>query len=94
MGYPIKLWIDIIQFLATGAIGVYVWFGNRERFEQRERLSRIEDTLNHSPSHADISGIYKRLDDLHGDLRELVGKVDALAKSHALVMQQMIEGRR
>lgn len=84
-------WVDVSQFLLTVIIGVYVWASNRW---YSERFNRIENTLNHAPKSADIAGIYSRLDDLHGDLRELVGKVDALAKSQDLVMQQMMEGRR
>lgn len=91
---PINLSLDVVQFLSTGAIGVYVWISNRDRNGHNERLSGIEDALDLAPKNVDIAGIYKRLDDLHGDIRELAGKLDALVKTHAMVLQHMIDGRK
>lgn len=62
--------------------------------DHETRLGRIEEGLKHVPTHSDISGLYKRIEAVHGDLREISGKMDALVGSHALVMQHMIEGRR
>lgn len=56
-----------------------------------DRLGRIEEQLKHVPTQGDIAGIYRRIDDVHGALRELGGKFDAYAKAQALMMEHMVE---
>lgn len=55
------------------------------------RIGRIEESAKHAPNQGDIGGLYKRIEAVHGELREISGKMDALVQSHSLVMQHMME---
>ena len=93
----LSLGFDVLQILMTAVVGIYIWLSNRsqvtvERIQkletivseeanaQNQRLSRIEEQLTH-------------VGKMHGDVRELAGKVDGLAKTHQLVIDQMLKRR-
>lgn len=62
--------------------------------DHEARVGRIEERLLHGPTFVDIAGIYKRIDALHGDVREMSGKLDGLSNQNNLVMQHLIDVAR
>lgn len=82
----IKIWVDVAQFLITGAIGVYIYFVNRgdatneritnmaedydERLDDHQgRISRVEETLRHMPTHDDLDVLKQDVSALKAETR-------------------------
>lgn len=105
MDYPVvKFWMDVAQFALTIAVWLYVWQSNRhrvtaERIEaieevqaaQGRSLERLDEHIRHLPGHSDVGGIYKRIDDVHGDLRQVVGRLDGLSRAVDLINQHLLD---
>lgn len=56
-----------------------------------DRLARIEEQLKYIPTHHDIGGVYKRVDDVHGDVRQLMGRFDGMQQSLSLIHSHLLE---
>lgn len=86
-----RFWVDLSQFVLTGALGIYLWLVNRtrvnaERIRQLEddidnrvdaidqRVTRLEATGEHAPTHDDLGKIHNRIDECTKGVSSLEGK--------------------
>lgn len=104
MNYAVwKFWLDVILILVNAGIGIYVWWSNREkvtntRFRKlEERLGKVEGRVermpvceNHARMEANDTKLMARLDDLHGDIRELAGSLKGLSRAVDLMNEHLI----
>lgn len=58
------------------------------------RLSRLEEEVRHLPTHNDIGGVFKRIDQIHGDLKELTGAMSGLRRAVDLINDHLLNRRR
>lgn len=102
-----NVYFQIIQFLVTSAIGIYVWWSNKEkvtttRFSTLEdRMTRVETKVksmpvcgNHGRMEDNDIKLFKRFDDLHGDIRELTGGVKGLTRSVDMINEYLLKERK
>lgn len=78
-----KIWIDVAQFLITGAIGIYIYLINKNDATNR-RIAKVEkdtDTRldNHASRIAKLEGAIEVLP-THQDMNQLNNKVGSLAR--------------
>jgi hypothetical protein len=85
----LQLWFDIAQFLATGAIGVYVYISNKDRVTNT-RITELEGYVekrldNHASRIATVEETVKHIPS-HGDIgevRDMIGRVGGDVKGLA-----------
>lgn len=77
----LKLAVDVVQFLLTGAIGVYVYLANKNRVTN-ERIGRLEEDVDarlddHTSRLATVEAHLEHLPgaDAVGEVREMVARV-------------------
>lgn len=75
-----RFWLDLIQWIATIAIGIYAWLSHRhsanaiELGELREEFAVIEERLKHVPDQNLVHA-------LHSDMRAVQARLDGIQKS-------------
>jgi len=71
MNYPAwKFWLDVMQFLSTAAIGLYVWWNNRDKITQA-RFARLEKEVVERVSTAVYDSHVNRLAETESKLRNV-----------------------
>lgn len=97
MDYPAwKFWIDAAQLGGLCAIGIYTWWTNREkvtnrRFQDHEdRIIVLEITAKNAPVCQHHGELAHRIEDIHGDLRELSGSVNGVKRAVDLMNEFLI----
>lgn len=105
----LKFGFQVLQFLATGAIGVYVYISNKNRVTndritglendldarldgQNERVAKFEEALQHAPTHADLSGLHKRITEVGGDVKLLRGEFKGSKHTLDLIHEHLMNG--
>lgn len=92
----LNFWFQVFQFLLTAAIGIYVWWTNREkvtnkRFSAAEnRLAQLENDVKHPPACTYHPRLEERMDAVQGDTREIKGSLKGLAKAVDLINEFLI----
>ena len=61
--------------------------------EHADRLARIEEKIRHLPTHSDVGLVFKRIDQIHGDLRQLAGTMEGLSHAVNLINEYLLNGR-
>ena len=90
-----RFWFDALQLFGTLLIGVYVWWTSRERVtkkrfeEQDKRISNLEFEVKRGgcPHHPDL---VKRMDIMHGEMKELIGTVKGVNRAVDLMNEYLI----
>lgn len=101
----IKFLLDVLQMLVTAAIALYLWQARKHtatnaRVSELEsdvalhgdRLSRIEVAMRGLPTHDDIGGVFQRISEVHGDVRQMRGSLEGLSRSVDLINQHLLGG--
>ncbi|TSK07929.1 MAG: DUF2730 family protein [Geobacter sp.] len=99
--------ISIIQLLFSMGTWFYVRRENKDkvtndRFKEAEdRLAKVETKVermpvcgNHGRMEDNDVKMFKRLDDLHGDIRELTGGVRGLTRSVDVINEYLLKERK
>ena len=55
------------------------------------RLTRVEEQIAALPTHTDIGGVFKRIDEIHGDLREIAGRIEGIDGAVKLMNKFLLE---
>lgn len=96
-----KFWFTVGQTLATGVLTLWLWAVNRRTVRRAEldakmaaldhRVTIVEQDVRHGPSHADIKELSHRIEELHGDLKELGGGVTGIRRAVDLMNQHLLD---
>jgi hypothetical protein len=54
------------------------------------RITRVESGIGNMPSHSDIGKIYDRVDEVHGDLQQVIGGQQALRRTVELIQEHLL----
>lgn len=104
----IKIWVDVAQFLITGAIGVYIYLVNKndatdkritnlsdqndKRLDDHHgRISRIEETLKHMPTHNDLTGLKEDVAALKAETNSQTQLLERLEKTVGRISEWLID---
>lgn len=92
----IRLWVTILQWLITGAIGIYVWLQSRAQAKATEvemikhRVILVEEQMRHIPDahlvhamHSDMKAVQARLDGIQRSIDPLA---DALNRMNTYLL--------
>ncbi|AJF07775.1 DUF2730 family protein [Geoalkalibacter subterraneus] len=58
-----------------------------------DRIRTVEGEVKHLPNHTDLAKVYRRIDQIHGDVHELVGAVKGLNNNLQLVHEHLLNNR-
>lgn len=58
--------------------------------EQDRRLSRVETACGYAPTHSDLGKMYKQMNDISGQVKQLSGGVEALRESVGLIHEHLL----
>ena len=69
------------------------------RFDERldahaNRLTHLESEIGHLPGHNEMGRIFARLDELHGELSELTGKVGGMCRIVDLINEYFVNRKQ
>lgn len=87
----LRLWAGVLQWLITGAVGVYAYLIRRDSANAsdladiRNRVVTLEEKMRHTPDqnlvnalHADMKGVQARLDGIQQSLAPLSSQLDRI----------------
>jgi len=100
-----RLGVSIAAFLLAAAANVYAWWATKSKARRdevddeldalRERVQVVERDLHHSPSQHQIQELHNRIGDVHGELKQMSGKLDGINRLADLMNEHLMnEGRR
>lgn len=55
------------------------------------RLTRVEESISHGPTHDDVAHVHRRLDDVGQKLADLAGEFRAVRRTLELISQHMLD---
>lgn len=94
-------YLPIISTLATGLMAWLLWsvrrgLVTREEMESSlakadERLKQMEIRVGALPDRESLDRLCRRLDDLHGGQREMVGRMDVISGQMRLLIEHHLE---
>lgn len=100
----LKVWVDVAQFAWIIAATIWAFWGNKDRetktmlAEHAEqitgldlRVARVEESDKHNPTHDDIGGVYEKLNDINGEIKEVGGEMKALRAQVELITKHMLD---
>ncbi|MDA8428924.1 MAG: hypothetical protein M0T70_06675 [Geobacteraceae bacterium] len=98
-------YLTLVMTVVNIIIGISVWWTNKEKVnssrfkEVEERVTKVEGRVdrmpvcdNHSRIEKNDIKLFERMDELHGDIRELVGGVESLTKTIYMINQHLMNG--
>lgn len=106
----LRIWLallQIAQIVVTAGVGVVAWRLSRDRARRAEieametdidavrvRMQDIEANLRHMPTQSDLRLLSDRLEQMHGDLRELSGSFRGLSRAVDLMNSHLLDQQR
>lgn len=97
INYPAwQFWWNVSYAVGLAAIAAYTWWTNREkitgkRFQDHEdRITVLEVTAKNAPVCQHHGELAHRIEDIHGDLRELSGSVNGVKRAVDLMNEFLI----
>ncbi len=103
----LRFWLEIIQLGATVLLGVYVWIVSRtranktaiDRVDRRvselvRRVDVIDQELRAAPTHDDLGKLYDRLNTMNGQLQQIAGHLEAMARQFALINEHLLRDNK
>ena len=98
-----RFWFDMIQTAVSLAVVVYVWWSNREkvtnkRFSTLENrlkdfesgLKAVETAVKNPPACPHHNDFERRIDAVHGDVREIKGAMKGMNRAVDLMNEYLI----
>lgn len=58
--------------------------------EQATTIARLEEAVKRAPTHTDIKELSKRIEELHGDLKEVVGGLSGIRRAVDLMNEYLL----
>lgn len=58
--------------------------------EQDKTIARLDEAVKHAPTHTDIKELSKRIEELHGDLKEVVGSLTGIRRAVDLMNEYLL----
>lgn len=102
-----KLAVDLLQWIATIAVGLYAWWSTRTRATSRalrgleERLNRMDRRIDsadsaiaNGPGHADMQSLRDNVATLSGDVKELTGTVRGMTRAVDLMSEHLLNRKQ
>jgi len=98
---------NVFQFLLSSGLGLYVWWTNRDKItetrfrELEDRMTAVEGRVksmpvcgNHGRMEENDVKLFKRFDDLHGDIREQIGALKGLTRAVDMINEYLLKERK
>lgn len=99
----LKFWLTLIQFIGMIGVGVYAWYATRQKAttlavtalgervdKHSDRLTRAEISLEHMPTHRDISEISTRIESMHGEISRMSGTLSGVNRAVDLMNEHLL----
>lgn len=96
----LKFWLSVIHFLGMVGVGIYAWYVSRKKATNdavakiSDRVTRTEITLEHMPTHKDISEISTRIESMHGEISRMSGTLAGVNRAVDLMNEHLLTGSR
>ncbi len=101
MEFDSKFWLDLVQSAVMAGITLWMWAANRRAAQKKEvdeklaglndRVTVAEQKIENTPDHQDdIVRIYERMDEMTGELKELVGEFQGVNRTLQLLHQHLL----
>lgn len=90
----IYVWLANRQRVTTQSIRALEQDVDERLDDHGTRLTRLEEEVRHLPTHDDIGGVFKRIDQIHGDLKELTGAMSGVKRAVDLINEHLLNGGR
>lgn len=93
----LRFWLTAGQILVTLILGLVAWWLRQQAKTQtsitelEKRVVNTEQSINHMPTHSEMRDTYARIEHLHGDLKEISGKLTGLGRAVDMMNQYLIE---
>jgi uncharacterized protein YjbJ (UPF0337 family) len=99
-----KFLFQVLTFLMTGSIGIYVYLSNKDKVTN-DRIGKLEDDLDlkldgHAeriarleagPTHQHLSEMHNKINQVAGDMKELQGEFKATNRTLQLIHETLME---
>ena len=100
MNFDSKFWLDLVQSVVMAGITLWMWASNRRAAQKKEvdeklaglgeRITVTEQKIDNGPDHDDIKRIYDRMDDIGGELKQLVGEFQGVNRTLQLLHEHLL----
>ncbi|ARO88166.1 hypothetical protein EBAPG3_010470 [Nitrosospira lacus] len=107
----LKFGFQVLQFVATGAIGIYVYISNKNRVTndrittlesdidsrldgQGIRIAKVEEALNHTPTHSDLGALHDRITSVGKGVDFLAGEFKGVKNVLNVIHQHLMNGTK
>ena len=99
--YPAwKFWFDVVQYLITIIVAVYVWTSNRAHARKKDMDSvkevvvgigtRVTKLETGAISKDDLAAVYNRVNAISDQVSNLSGKMDGIGKSVDMIQEYLL----
>lgn len=89
-----QYWLDLFQTIAILAMAVCIWLVDRRQAALMDAIAPLVDRIDRMPQHDVIARIFARIDDLHGDIRELAGRMEGVSRTLESVSEHLLRQKR
>lgn len=100
MEFDSKFWLDLVQSAVSVGLALWMWAANRRAAQKKEvdeklanlndRVTVAEQVIENGPDHDDIKLIYQRMDEISGELKQLVGEFRGVNHTLQLLHEHLL----
>mgnify|MGYP001558524718 CR=1 FL=1 len=100
MDFDSKFWLDLVQSVVMAGITLWMWAANRRAAQKKEvdeklaglndRVTVAEQLIESGPDHSDIEKIYQRMDEISGELKQLMGEFRGVNHTLQLLHEHLL----
>lgn len=95
-----KFAFDAVQTIVMAAITIWMWAANRRAARKSEvygqltmlanRVTIAEQKIEHAPDDNDLQRIYDRMEDVRGEVNQLIGEFQAVRRTLELMHEHLL----
>ncbi len=95
-----QFWLAVVVAVEGVVIGIYSWITNKDKAQAKDikeikgEIQGVENRVTKleagSISHADLSKVYQKINDVGNDVSELNGSIKGLKESVGLIHQHLL----